>query len=92
MGTLFCGGATSGTQRCISCSFTAYVLPRPHAGLCFLLALQQLTRPQLVMANCNQQVKNAVSQQQNWLQLWDTFWKMGSTWKKKGRRLKPELL
>lgn len=92
MGTLFCGGATSGTQHRISCSFPAYALPRPHAGLRFLLALQQLTRPQLAMANCNQKVRNAAPQQQNWLQLWDTFWELGSAWKKNRRCLKPELL
>lgn len=68
------------------------MLLRPHADLCFMLALQQLTRPQLAMANCNQQVRKAVFQQWNWLQLWDAFWETGSIQKKKGRCLKTELL
>lgn len=47
--------------------FKAYVLSRPHAGLHFLLALQQHTRAQLAVANCNQQVRNAASRKRNYL-------------------------
>jgi len=39
------------------------------------------------MANCNQQVRNAASQQRNWVQLWDTFWEMGSTQEKEREML-----
>ena len=45
-------------------------------GLHFLLAFQLHTRPQLAVANCNQQVRNVGSPKRNYLQRWEPFWEM----------------
>lgn len=45
-------------------------------GLHFLLAFQLHTRPQLAVANCNQQVRNVGSPKRNYLQRWEPFWEI----------------
>jgi hypothetical protein len=49
-----------------------WVLRGPH----FLLGFQLHTRPQLAVANCNQQVRNVGSSKRNYLQCCEPFWEM----------------
>ena len=76
------GRETSNSQECLintgTISLLIHILcpvwvPR---GLHFLLAFQLHTRPQLAVANCNQQVRNVGSPKRNYLQRWEPFWEM----------------